>query len=204
MPDVWADNTKKPFSRLERMKKVKTKDMILVSMFAALTAIFAQVTIPLPISPVPITLQVLAVCLTSAILGSRLAFMSMLVYITVGILGMPVFSGGASGLGVVMGPTGGYITGFLLSSYVTGKLVQRKPLPTLSNTLFAMFSGLLVIYATGMLQLSLVTGMPLQAAFMSGVVPFIGLDIIKIAVGAGVACSVRTILIRQNLLKTSY
>jgi biotin transport system substrate-specific component len=183
---------------------VKTKDMILVSMFAALTAIFAQVTIPLPISPVPITLQVLAVCLTSAILGSRLAFMSMLVYITVGILGMPVFSGGASGLGVVMGPTGGYITGFLLSSYVTGKLVQRKPLPTLSNTLFAMFSGLLVIYATGMLQLSLVTGMPLQAAFMSGVVPFIGLDIIKIAVGAGVACSVRTILIRQNLLKTSY
>ena len=183
---------------------MKTKDMILVSMFAALTAIFAQVTIPLPISPVPITLQVLAVCLTSAILGSRLAFMSMLVYIAVGILGMPVFSGGASGLGVVMGPTGGYITGFLLSSYVTGKLVQRKPLPTLSNTLFAMFSGLLVIYATGMLQLSLVTGMPLQAAFMSGVVPFIGLDIIKIAVGAGVACSVRTILIRQNLLKTSY
>ncbi len=204
MPDIWERNTKQPFSRLERMKKVKTKDMILVSMFAALTAIFAQVTIPIPISPVPITLQVLAVCLTSAILGSRLAFMSMLVYITVGILGMPVFSGGASGLGVVMGPTGGYITGFLLSSYVTGKLVQRKPLPTMSNTIVAMFSGLLVIYTAGMLQLSLVTGMPLQAAFMSGVVPFIGLDIIKIAVGAGVACSVRTILIRQNLLKTSY
>ncbi len=204
MPDIWERNTKQPFSRLERMKKVKTKDMILVSMFAALTAIFAQVTIPIPISPVPITLQVLAVCLTSAILGSRLAFMSMLVYITVGILGMPVFSGGASGLGAVMGPTGGYITGFLLSSYVTGKLVQRKPLPTMSNTIVAMFSGLLVIYTAGMLQLSLVTGMPLQAAFMSGVVPFIGLDIIKIAVGAGVACSVRTILIRQNLLKTSY
>ena len=192
-----------PSDRLGRMKIMKTKEMILISMFAAVTAISAQVTIPIPISPVPITMQVLAVCLTSAILGSRLAFMSMLVYVAVGILGMPVFSGGASGLGAVMGPTGGYIIGFLLSSYVTGKLVQRKPLPTLSNTLAAMFSGLLVIYTTGLLQLSLVTGMPLQAAFMSGVVPFIGMDIIKIAVGAGVACSVRTILIRQNLLKTS-
>ena len=184
-------------------EKVKTKDMILVSMFAALTAFSPRLPFRFN-SPVPITLQVLAVCLTSAILGSRLAVMSMLVYIVVGILGMPVFSGGASGRGAVMGPTGGYITGFLLSSYVTGKLVQRKPLPTMSNTIVAMFSGLLVIYTAGMLQLSLVTGMPLQAAFMSGVVPFIGLDIIKIAVGAGVACSVRTILIRQNLLKTSY
>lgn len=179
---------------------MKTKEMILISMFAALTAIFAQFTIPIPISPVPITLQVLAVCLNAAILGSRLAVLSQLIYIAVGISGMPVFSGGTAGLAQVMGPTGGYITGFLFSSYVIGKLVERRPLPTLFSTLLAMLSGLVLIYICGMIQLSLVMGINLRTAFVSGVVPFIGMDIIKIALGSAVACSVRTILIKQNLI----
>jgi biotin transport system substrate-specific component len=182
---------------------VKTKDMILVSMFAALTAIFAQVTIPLPISPVPITMQELAVCLAAAILGSRLATLSQLIYIAVGIIGMPVFSGGTAGLARLMGPTGGYITGFLLSSFVIGKIVEQRPLPTLTGTFLAMLCGLCVIYTCGMLQLSLVLDITLKAAFMAGVFPFIGIAIIKIALGAAVACSVRTILIKQNLLNIS-
>ena len=181
---------------------MKTKEMILVSMFAALTAISAQVTIPLPISPVPVTMQELAVCLAAAILGSRLAVLSQLIYIAVGIIGMPVFSGSTAGLARLIGPTGGYITGFLLSSFVIGKIVEQRPLPTLPGTFLAMLCGLIVIYTCGMLQLSLVLGISLKAAFISGVVPFIGMAIIKIAVGAAVACSVRTVLLRQNLLKT--
>ena len=169
-------------------------------MFAALTSIFAQLTIPLPISPVPITLQVLAVCLTAAILGSRLAVLSQLIYICVGIIGIPVFSGGTAGLARLMGPTGGYITGFLLSSLVIGRIVEQRPLPTIRRTFIAMLCGLLVIYTCGMLQLSLVSGMTLKAAFMSGVVPFIGMDMIKIALGSAVACSVRATLVKQNLL----
>jgi biotin transport system substrate-specific component len=186
-----------------KTKEMKTKEMILVSMFAALTAIFAQITIPLPISPVPITMQELAVCLAAAILGSRLALLSQLVYIAVGIIGMPVFSGGTAGLARLMGPTGGYITGFLLSSFIIGRLVELRPLPTIRSTFIAMLCGLFVIYTCGMLQLSLVTGITHKAAFMSGVVPFIGMAIIKIALGSAVACSVRTILIKQNLLKVS-
>jgi len=180
---------------------MKTTEMILVSMFAALMAIFAQITIPLPISPVPITMQELAVCLAAAILGSRLALLSQLIYIAVGIIGMPVFSGGTAGLARLMGPTGGYITGFLLASYVIGKIVEQRPLPTIRRTFLAMLCGLLLIYTCGMLQLSLVTGITLKAAFLSGVIPFIGIAIIKIVLGATVAASVRTILIKQNLLK---
>ncbi|MDD3297344.1 MAG: biotin transporter BioY, partial [Firmicutes bacterium] len=179
---------------------MKTTEMILVSMFAALMAIFAQITIPLPISPVPITMQELAVCLAAAILGSRLALLSQLIYIAVGIIGMPVFSGGTAGLARLMGPTGGYITGFLLASYVIGKIVEQRPLPTIRRTFLAMLCGLLLIYTCGMLQLSLVTGITLKAAFLSGVIPFIGIAIIKIVLGATVAASVRTILIKQNLL----
>lgn len=182
---------------------MKTNEMILVSMFAALMAIFAQITIPLPISPVPITMQELAVCLAAAILGSRLALLSQLIYIAVGIIGMPVFSGGTAGLARLMGPTGGYITGFLLASYVIGKIVEQRPLPTIRRTFLAMLCGLLLIYTCGMLQLSLVTGITLKAAFLSGVIPFIGIAIIKIVLGATVAASVRTILIKQNLLKVS-
>jgi biotin transport system substrate-specific component len=179
---------------------MKTREMILVSMFAALTAIFAQFTIPLPFSPVPITMQELAVCLAAAILGSRLAALSQLIYITIGLIGMPVFSGGTAGLARLMGPTGGYITGFLLSSFVIGRIVEQRPLPTVRRTFLAMLCGLLVIYTCGMLQLSLVAGITLRAAFVSGVAPFIGMAVIKIVLGATVASPVRTVLIRQNLL----
>lgn len=177
------------------------KEMILVSMFAALTAIFAQITIPLPISPVPVTLQVLAVCLAAAILGSRLSTLSHLIYIAVGIIGMPVFSGATAGFAQIMGPTGGYIIGFPVSSFITGKIVEKRHLPTLPVTLLAMLSGLIVIYAFGMLHLSLITGVNLKTAFITGVVPFIGMDTVKIILGAAVARSVRTILIKQGLLK---
>ncbi len=176
------------------------KEMILISIFAALTAIFAQIIVPLPVGPVPITLQVLAVCLASAILGSRLAIFSQLIYISLGLIGMPVFSGGAAGPAQIMGPTGGYIIGFLPAAFVIGKIVERKPYPTSANTLLAMLCGLSIIYSLGMLQLALVTGITVKAAFISGVIPFLGMDLIKIVLGATVACSVRTVLIKQKLL----
>ena len=81
--------------------------------------------------------------------------------------------------------------------------MEQRPLPTLTGTFLAMLCGLCVIYTCGMLQLSLVLDITLKAAFMAGVFPFIGIAIIKIALGAAVACSVRTILIKQNLLNIS-
>lgn len=177
-----------------------TRDMITAGIFAALTAIFAQITIPLPFTPVPITLQVLAVCMAAAILGSKLGTISQLVYVLIGSLGMPVFSAGRSGLQVVLGPSGGYILGFVAAAFIIGKIIERKSLPTLKVTLIAMWAGLAAIYLIGMLQLSLVTGMPLSAAFMAGVIPFIWMDTIKITLGAYIAYSVRTVLIKQRLI----
>ncbi len=176
------------------------RDIISAGIFAALTAIFAQITIPLPFTPVPITLQVFAVCLTAAILGSRLGTISMSVYVLIGALGMPVFSAGKAGLQIVLGPTGGYIIGFILAAGVTGKIVERKSPPTFKHSLAAMAAGLVIVYLAGMLQLSLVTGMPLSAAFAAGVAPFIWMDAVKIALGASIACSVRRALIKQKLI----
>jgi len=176
------------------------REMIAASIFAALTAIFAQLMIPLPFTPVPITFQVLAVCLAAAILGSRLGTISQLVYVLIGTLGIPVFSAGRSGLQVVLGPSGGYILGFIIAAFVIGKIVELKSAPTFKNTLLAMSAGLAVIYLSGMLQLSLVTGMPLSGAFMTGVVPFIWMDAIKISLGASIASKVRTVLKKQKLI----
>ncbi|MBA1333986.1 MAG: Substrate-specific component BioY of biotin ECF transporter [Firmicutes bacterium] len=179
---------------------MNTKEMIAAAMFAALTAIFAQISIPLPFSPVPITLQVLAVCLAAAILGSKLGTLSQLLYVAIGAIGLPVFAAGTSGIQAIIGPRGGYIIGFVLGAFVIGKIVERKSPPTLPVTMAAMLAGVIVIYFAGMLQLSVVTGMDLKAAFLAGVAPFVGMDVIKIALGSYVAYSVRNVLIRQNLL----
>jgi biotin transport system substrate-specific component len=178
---------------------MKIRDMIAASMFAALTAIFAQVTIPIP-GLVPITLQVLAVCLASAILGSRLGLVSQLIYVALGTLGLPVFAAGTAGVGAIVGPTGGYIIGFVLAGYIIGKIVEKKPVPTSINSLLAMLAGLAVIYAAGVIQLSAVTGMGLKAAFWAGAAPFLLPDMLKIGLGSYVACSVRQVLLRERLL----
>lgn len=179
---------------------MSTRDMIAVAIFAALTAIFAQISIPLPFTPVPVTFQVLAVCLTAAILGSKLGTVSQLIYVALGAIGVPVFSGGKAGLHIITGPTGGYILGFIAAAFIIGRIVERKSVPTFANTSTAMLSGLLAIYLLGMVQLALVAKLPLPAAFMAGVVPFIGIDIVKIVLGAYIACSVRSILIKQRLI----
>jgi biotin transport system substrate-specific component len=178
---------------------MKTREMVAAAMFAALTAILAQISVPLPFSPVPITFQVLAVCLAAAILGSRLGALSQLIYVVMGAIGMPVFAGGTSGLQRLAGPTGGYILSYIIAAFIIGIIVEKFR-PALINTFLAMLAGLVIIYAMGMTQLSIVTGMDLKAAFMAGVAPFIGMDIIKIAAGSYVAYSVRTVLLKQKLL----
>jgi biotin transport system substrate-specific component len=180
---------------------MKIRDMIGAAMFAAITAIFAQVSIPIP-GLVPITLQVLAVCLASAILGSRLGAISQLMYVALGAIGLPVFAAGTAGLEAIIGPRGGYIIGFVLASYVIGKIAEKTPLPTPINTFLAMVAGLIVIYAAGIIQLSAVTGIGLKAAFFAGALPFLLPDLIKIGLGSYVACSVRHTLIKERLLPT--
>lgn len=110
------------------MEKSKLKGMVFAALFAAFTAAVAWFKIPLPFTPVPITLQTLAVLLSGAMLGPYYGALSMIVYLALGALGLPVFAGGSSGIGALLGPTGGYLFSYPLASFVIGKMLEKKRL----------------------------------------------------------------------------
>lgn len=161
------------------------KKLVFASLFAALTCVAAWVAIPLLY--VPITLQTLFVILAGAVLGPYFGTLSMIVYVLLGLIGLPVFSQGQSGLGVLFGPTGGYLVGFILCAFVVGLIVSVKKKPGFWWYCLAMAVGTLVIYACGIAQLSVVAHMPLDRALIFGALPFVPGDIIKIIVASLVA-----------------
>ena len=164
--------------------------MVFASLFAALTAAGAYIQIPIPFSPVPFTLQIVFVLLAGSMLKSKWGSLSMIVYTLLGVAGLPVFSGGSSGIGVILGPTGGYIIGFILAAYVIGKLSEKTEKSTKSRffiNALNMSAGILVIYACGVFQLMLVAEMGLKTALALGVLPFLPGEILKTAVAAYIA-----------------
>lgn len=104
----------------------KQKAMIFAALFASLTAAVSFFKIPLPFTPVPVTLQTLMVLLSGAMLGSSYGALAMIVYLILGIIGLPVFSGGTSGFGVIAGPTGGYLLSYPFAAFVIGWIIQTK------------------------------------------------------------------------------
>ncbi|MFW6135159.1 MAG: biotin transporter BioY [Elusimicrobiota bacterium] len=100
------------------------RDMILASLFAALTGLGAFMVIP--VYPIPFTLQTLFTYLSAILLGRKIGTLSQIIYILLGIIGLPVFSAGKAGPGVILGPTGGYLWGFIISAYTMGILVEKK------------------------------------------------------------------------------
>jgi len=178
--------------------------MILVALFAAITAVLALLpAIPLPFSPVPITFQVLGVFLAGAILGPRLGFLSQLVYLLLGSIGLPVFAGGSAGFSVILGPTGGYLIGFPIAAFLCGLLIQygdQKKLEPKFASILALFAGILAIYVIGTLQLSMVLNMSLSKAFLVGSLPYIPLDILKIIIAFAIAMPTRARLKASKLL----
>lgn len=161
--------------------------MVFASLFAALTAAGAYIQIPVPFSPVPVTLQVFFVLLAGSMLKSKWGSLSMIVYTLLGIAGLPVFAGGSSGIGVLLGPTGGYIIGFILAAYIIGKLSERTENTTRSKLLINtlnMSMGVLVIYVCGVFQLMLVAEIGLGTALALGVMPFLPGELVKTAVAA--------------------
>ena len=110
------------------MEKSKLRGMVFAALFAAFTAAVAWFRIPLPFTPVPITLQTLAVLLSGAMLGPYYGALSMIIYLALGAIGLPVFAGGSSGIGALLGPTGGYLLSYPLASFVIGKMLEKKRL----------------------------------------------------------------------------
>ena len=165
-----------------RKEKRTLRSMIYASMFGALTAIGAYIIIPLP--PVPITLQTLFFNLAAALLGGYWGALSQVIYILLGLIGLPVFAGGKSGLGVLLGPTGGYLIGFVFAAYIVGLLIAFKRNPGFFWTFGVMVFGMVIVYVCGVLQLSLVARLSLAKAVAAGVVPFLAGDVFKIVLAA--------------------
>lgn len=160
-------------------------------MFGAVTAIGAFIAVPLPFSPVPITLQTLFLFLAAALLGGRLGALSQVIYVTLGVIGLPVFAGGKAGFGVLLGPTGGYLYGFILGAFLAGWLVSRKERPGVAWIGLSLLAAVAAIYSCGVIQLSWVASLSLQKAFYVGALPFLPGDIVKMAAAALVAVKVR-------------
>ena len=153
------------------------KGMVYASMFGALTAVGALLSIPL--YPVPITLQNLFTFLSGLLLGGYYGALSQAVYVLLGLIGVPVFGGGKAGLGVLLGPTGGYLFGFIIGACVIGKVGRARSNPSLAWLLMAIVLGDVVIYAAGITQLAFVAHLNIRKALLVGFLPFVPGDAVK-------------------------
>ncbi len=153
-------------------------DSLLVIGGALLVAAFAQVSIPLPFTPVPITGQTFAVLLVGAALGSRRGAASLVLYLIEGVLGLPVFAGGASGVARLFGPTGGYLIGFVAAAYVVGLLAERGLDRRWHTALPAFLAGEVAIYLIGVPWLAAFIG--IDQALGGGLWLFLPGDAIKL------------------------
>lgn len=171
--------TARPGVLSDLLPGTRVRDAALVAGAALLTGVAAQISFPVPGTPVPVTLQTFAVLLAGAALGLPRAFLGMALYLALGQLGLPWFSpeGGNATLG--------YVVGFVLAASVVGALAERGGDRTPLRTVATMTLGTLLIYAVGLPWLMLATGMDLPAAIAAGVVPFLLGDALKVLLAAG-------------------
>lgn len=167
---------------------------------AALTAVLAQVAIPL--WPVPITGQTLAVLLVGASLGAVRGGLSMVVYALAGLAGLPVFSDRAAGAAVLLGPTGGYILGFVLAAAFTGWLAQRRFERRVLSGMLAFVAGSVVVFLVGLPWLKVVVGLTWPQTIAAGFTPFIVGGIIKAAIAAALLRGAWALVDRADRTKT--
>jgi len=162
-----------------------------VAIGAIVVALSAQVAVPVPFSPVPMTLQPLAVLAVGGVLGARLGAGALVTYLLMGMAGLPVFAGGAAGVAKLLGPTGGYLLAFPVAAWVTGAIVSRWPQgrSRLLAVLAGCVAGMIVIHVGGVGQLALLGGDP-ALAFRLGFVPFFTGDLLKIGLAAAVILGV--------------
>lgn len=170
-----------PISQNPNYKKLSTKSLVLIAMFAAITCVLAPFSIPLPMSPVPISLTVFILFFSIYILGTKHAFISYVIYLLIGLVGLPVFSGFSGGPGKLFGPTGGYLIGFGFMILISGFFIDR-----FSNTWWICFLGMclgtIVCYIFGTIWLSWQANLGFNAALSAGVIPFIPADLFKILI----------------------
>ncbi len=162
----------------------KTRDLTMIAIFAALTGVLSQIALPLPITPVPINLAMASVFIAGGLLGAKNATISQIVYVMMGMVGIPVFAKLMGGPGVLTGPTGGYIIGYIAASFVVGKISEYNSENCVLRYVAAMIFGLVACYFVGSVWFMYITKSDLTKTLMMCVVPFLIGDFFKIAISA--------------------
>ncbi len=179
-------------SGVSRVTTGRTRELSTAALLAALLA--ASAWIAIPVQPVPITLQVFFVVLAALLLSPGWAFGALLVYLGLGAIGVPVFSGGRGGIGVLAGPTGGYLFGFLIAVGFASSLrivLEETPVPQTVIDAFTALLAVVTIYLVGTVQLAMVLNLTPSQAAVAGVAPFIIPDLAKAVAAVVVATAVR-------------
>lgn len=175
--------TYRPTTLADRIGWTSTRErsVALVVSAAALTAVAAQITVPLPFTPVPITGQTFAVLLAGTALGARLGAASQALYVCIGAFGLPVYADATGGWHATTGATGGYLVGFVVAAAIVGALAERRHDRTVLTAIPAMLTGTAIIYAFGAGWLALHLAISMSDAVDLGVAPFLIGDTLKIA-----------------------
>ena len=162
-------------------KHMSTAQMTVTALMTAITCILAPMALPIPISPVPISLTNLVIFFMAYILGMKLSVASYVLYLLLGTVGLPVFSGFSGGVGKLLGPTGGYLIGFIFLALISGLFVDKFP----KNRILAvvgMIIGMAVTYIFGTEWLAIQLKMSFVAALSVGVIPYLAGDAVKIII----------------------
>lgn len=178
---------------------MSTNKIAIVGLMTSITCILGPISIAIPISPVPISLGLFGILLTTILLGAKLGTISCFLYILLGAVGLPVFSGFTSGIGVLLGPTGGYLIGYLFVALLSEFFIHGQKHLVLLRTL-GIILGLMLCYFLGSIWLAGYMDISLSNALLIGVLPYIPADIFKLAVALWLGGTLRRRLNRAGLL----
>ena len=181
-----------------KKEKLSTSTLTLVALMTAVICMAAPFTIP--IGPIPISLATLVLYFAAYVLGWKKGCLACLLYLLIGFVGIPVFSGFSGGVGKLFGPTGGYLIGYILFVWITGWFAEKFSGKKMFY-LLGMICGTGACYAVGTVWFIYVTSSSISAAFTACILPFIPADLIKMGVAAVVAPSVRGRLVKAGYLK---
>ncbi len=181
--------------------KWNVKQLALAGLMTAVLCILGPIALNIPISPVPISLGFLGIYFICSVLGMKLGTLSVIVYILLGLAGLPVFTNFSGGPGKLLGPTGGYIIGYIFMALICGFFVDRSK-GKLVPTLIGMLLGTAVGYLFGTLWLSYQQSIGFVEALFIGVIPYILVDLLKLILGVTIGSQLRKRLLQAGLLSS--
>ena len=186
------------------MGRKRTFQMAEIALMSGVLCVLAPFTIPLPFSPVPVTLGTFAVYLSASLLGAKRGTISVLIYLLLGAVGLPVFSGFSGGFGVLAGPTGGYLVGYVPCALLIGSMVECKVKTECSRVIWNIFSmvlGTVVCYMLGIIWfLVIMKGIyTIGQALLVCVVPYLFFDTIKIVLAGVITVPVKRVLKKSGM-----